>query len=82
MKQELDIKQQIIKANDDVCEAMIENFEAGIAIVQAEDRKKKAHYMLQQANSRLQGLQNDMYSVSLGSINQKVDDKVLEALGI
>ena len=75
MKKELPIKRQIENAIRDVKKAMIENMEADIAEVQSKDRKRKAHYALQQANARLQGLQTDMYSLNLESINNRSINK-------
>lgn len=66
----ISIEKQIEIAINDVKNAMIENMNADKAEVQAKDRKRKAHYALQEANARLRGLQSDMYSISLESINQ------------
>lgn len=59
------IEEQIEIGINDVREAMLENMRADQAEVQAKDRKKKAHYNLQQANARLRGLQSDMYAINL-----------------
>lgn len=52
-------------AIEEVKEAMIENFLADQAEVQAKDRKRKAHYGLQKANERLRAIQSDMYEIRL-----------------
>ena len=67
MKPELSKEEQIKLAVEDVGKAMIENMEADMAETKAKDRKRKAHYKLQQANQRLWGLQQDLYSISLNN---------------
>jgi len=81
MKQ-ISIEEQIEIATEDVKIAMIENMNAGKAEVQANDRKKKAHYALQQANARLRGLQEDMYSLDLDPINNNEVDLTRATLNI
>lgn len=67
---ELTTEEQIEVAINDVKNAMLENMNADRAEIQAKDQKKKARYALQQANARLRGLQDDIYSISLESINK------------
>lgn len=71
MKKELSIKKQIENAIKDVKKCMLENMEADIAEVQSKDRKRKAHNAMLAANERLRGLQQDMYSLGLESINNR-----------
>lgn len=65
MKTEQTTENQIETAINEVREAMLENMQADKAEVQAKDRKRKAHYALQQANERIRGLQQDIYSINL-----------------
>jgi len=59
-KAELTPEEKVKVAIKDVSDALIENINAGKAIVEAGLRKKSAHYTLQKAKERLTGLEREL----------------------
>jgi len=53
-------KEQIDEAIADISKAMFENVKAGKAVVDAELKKRKAHYALQKAKERLNSLEQEL----------------------
>ena len=53
-------QEQIDEAIADVRKAMVENVKAKKALVDAELKKRKAHYTLQKAKERLNSLEHDL----------------------
>ncbi len=54
------LKEQIELAVEDVRLTMLENLKASKALVDAETKKRKAHYLLQKAKERLNSLEKEL----------------------